>query len=95
MAVARITDITTTDAAGRTSINATFKALPARQRLAAQVGVEAAGVPIALGLTALLILGLNALPGAGVTHVAARHPGPVPAWCAMTVVVYRRYQAPS
>jgi hypothetical protein len=93
MAIARITDITTTDAAGRTSINATFKALPARQRLAAQVGVEAAGVPIALGLTALMILGINALPGAGVIHVTAVTLVLCLLWCAMTVVVYRRYQA--
>jgi HEAT repeat protein len=92
MAVARITDITTTDAAGRTSINATFKALPTRQRLAAQVGVEAAGVPIALGLTALMILGINALPGASVEHVALATLALCLAWCAMTVVVYRRYQ---
>jgi HEAT repeat protein len=93
MAVARITDITTTDAAGRTSINATFKALPPRQRLAAQVGVEAAGVPIALGLTAVTILALNALPGASVTYVAAATLVLCLAWCAMTVVVYRRYRA--
>ena len=92
MAVARITDITTTDAAGRTSINATFKALPTRQRLAAQVGVEAAGVPIALGLTALMILAINALPGASVEHVALATLVLCLAWCAMTVVVYRRYQ---
>jgi hypothetical protein len=92
MAVARITDITTTDAAGRTSINATFKALPTRQRLSAQVGVEAAGVPIALGLTAVMILAVNALPGAGVTHVAVLTLALCLAWCWMTWVVYRHYR---
>lgn len=93
MAVARVTDITTTDAAGRTSINATFKALPTRQRLAAQVGVEAAGVPIALGLTAVMILGVNALPGTGVTNVAVVTLVLCLAWCWMTWVVYQRYRA--
>jgi hypothetical protein len=93
MAVARVTDITTTDAAGRTSINATFKALPTRQRLAAQVGVEATGVPIALGLTAVMILGVNALPGTGVTNVAVVTLVLCLAWCWMTWVVYRRYRA--
>jgi hypothetical protein len=93
MALARITDVTTLDAAGRTSINATFKALPPRQRLAAQVGVEAAGVPVALGLTAILILAINAVPGTGVVHVAAATFVLTLVWCAVTVLVYRRYQA--
>jgi hypothetical protein len=93
MALARITDVTTLDAAGRTSINATFKALPPRQRLAAQVGVEAAGVPVALGLTAILILAINAVPGTGVVHVAVATLVLTLVWCGVTVLVYRRYQA--
>jgi hypothetical protein len=93
MAVARITDITTTDAAGRTSINATFKALPTRQRLSAQVGVEAAGVPIALGLTAVTILAVNALPGTGITNVAVVTLVLCLVWCWMTWVVYRHYRS--
>jgi hypothetical protein len=93
VAVARIADIATADAAGRTSINATFKALPMRQRVAAQVGVEGAGVPIALGLTALLILAINALPGSDVTEVAVATAVLCAVWCWSAWHVYKRYRS--
>ncbi|MCP4386167.1 MAG: hypothetical protein GY798_32965 [Hyphomicrobiales bacterium] len=93
VAIARIADITMADAATRTSVNATFRALPVQQRLAAQVGVEGAGVPIALGLTALLILAINAVPGSSVVHVVIATLILCVLWSAMAWVVYRRYQA--
>jgi hypothetical protein len=93
VAVARISDITMADAATRTSVNATFKALPERQRLAAQVGVEGAGVPIALGLTALLILAINAVPGSTVVDIVTATLILCILWSAAAWVVYRRYQA--
>jgi hypothetical protein len=93
LAVARITDLAMADAATRTSVNATFKALPPRQWLAAQVAVEGAGVPIALGLTAALILAINAVPGATVTHVAVATLLICTLWSVAAILVYRRYQA--
>jgi hypothetical protein len=93
VAVARIADITLTDATARTSVNATFKALPIGQRLSAQVSVEGAGVPLALGLTAVLILAINALPGSTVTEVTAAAVVLGVLWTISAWVVYRRYQA--
>lgn len=93
VAIARIADITMADAATRTSVNATFRALPVQQRLAAQVGVEGAGVPIALGLTAILILAINAVPGSSVVHIIIATLILCALWSAAAWVVYRRYQA--
>ena len=61
IAIARISDLTMADLATRTSVNASFKAMPAHLRVAAQVNVEGAGVPLAIGITALLILAVNAI----------------------------------
>lgn len=52
----QVVDITLTDGLTRTSINATYQALPMSERLRAQTGVEAAGVPVALGLVGAFLL---------------------------------------
>jgi hypothetical protein len=57
----QVVDITLTDGTTRTSVNATYQALPAGERLAAQTGVEAAGVPLALGFVGALLLLFRAL----------------------------------
>ncbi|WP_421724631.1 hypothetical protein [Bauldia sp.] len=93
VAVARISDITLADVATRTSVNATFKALPLQQRLAAQVGVEGAGVPIALGLTAILILAINAVPGSSVVDIVVVTLIVCILWSGAAWVVYHRYRA--
>jgi len=57
----QIVDITLTDGITRTSINASYQALPSGERLAAQTGVEGAGVPLALGFVGVLLLVFRAL----------------------------------
>jgi hypothetical protein len=57
----QVVDITLTDGSTRTSINATYQALPAEDRLAAQTAVEGAGVPLALGFVGALLLVFQAL----------------------------------
>ena len=57
----QIADITLTDGITRTSINASYQALPSEERLAAQTGVEGAGVPLALGFVGVLLLVFRAL----------------------------------
>lgn len=52
----QVLDIALTDGMTRTSINATYQALPAHQQLPAQTGVEAAGVPLALGVVGAFLL---------------------------------------
>ena len=62
VSAARIADIALTDGTTRTSINAIYQVLPERARLSVQTAVEGIGVPVAIGLSGVLILGLNALP---------------------------------
>ena len=63
-ALARITDLALTDGTTRTSINAAYQVLPVDERLAVQTGVEGIGVPAAIGVTGVLLLVLQLLPGA-------------------------------
>ncbi len=93
VAIARISDITLADMATRTSVNATFQVLPQNQRLAAQVGVEGAGVPLALGLTAVLILVINALFESPTVPVLVATMVVCVAWCWLSFVVFGRYRA--
>lgn len=62
VSAARIADIALTDGTTRTSINATYQVLPERERLPVQAAVEGIGVPVAIGISGMLILLLNALP---------------------------------
>lgn len=88
---ARISDLTLADAGTRTSVNAAYQALPEHQRLAAQVGVEGAGGPMALGLTGGLLLVVNAA-GAGFGVIVLITLAVCVLWCAASVLVYRRYR---
>ncbi len=90
--VARVADLTMADVATRTSVNATFQVLPPQQRLAAQVGVEGAGVPLALGLTAALILIINAVWESPVIPIIVATAVVCVLWCALSLLVYRRYR---
>jgi hypothetical protein len=58
---AQVTDIAFTDGTTRTSINATYQVLRPAERLRAQTSVEAAGVPLALGLVGALLVIFNIL----------------------------------
>jgi hypothetical protein len=62
VSAARISDIALTDGTTRTSINALYLVLPERVRLTTQTTVEGIGVPIAIGLSGVLILVVDALP---------------------------------
>ena len=57
----RIADLTTTDGTTRTSINAAYQVVDEDDRLAVQAVVEGIGVPVAIGVTGVLLLGLQAL----------------------------------
>ena len=59
----RIADVGLTDGTTRTSVNATYQVIPGEDRMAVQTVVEGAGVPIAIGLTGVLLLVLQVLPG--------------------------------
>jgi len=85
-----ITDIASTDGTTRTSINATYQALPAVARLRAQTMVEAAGVPLALGFVGALLLLFQALD-LGVRLLAATTGGLCVVWLSLALLTYRAY----
>jgi HEAT repeat protein len=57
----QVTDISLTDGTTRTSVNATYQALPHDDRVRAQTMIEGAGVPLALGFVGLLLIAHDAL----------------------------------
>jgi len=91
--IARIVDITLTDGTTRTSINATFQALPANERVTVQTGVEGIGVPLALGLTGVVLLLFDALGDTTLVHVAIFTAGVAILWIGSALYVYRDYAA--
>ncbi|WP_193315198.1 MFS transporter [Nostocoides sp. F2B08] len=59
--IAQIADIMTTDGLTRTSVAATYQALPPDRRLRTQAIAEGAGTPISIGLAGVLLLVIQAL----------------------------------
>jgi ATP/ADP translocase len=53
---ARISDVALTNGATRTALNAAYQALPSRDRLALQALIEGIGIPVAIGVTGLMLL---------------------------------------
>ena len=91
--VTRILDLTFTDGATRTSINAAYQALPPHERITVQTGVEGVGVPLALGLTGVVLLIFGAMNGVTLVHVAAFGLILSVLWLAAALLVYRDYGA--
>lgn len=88
---ARIADISLTDGTTRTATNAAYQALPPAERLAVQTGVEGIGVPLALGLTGVILLIFQAIPALTIFHLALLTLGITILWTASGFWVYRGY----
>jgi hypothetical protein len=88
--VLRIADIAATDGTTRTSINASYQIVPVEERLAVQAVVEGIGVPVAIGVTGVVLLALNVLDlGTGAVIVFGLALGGI--WTVIAVGVYRLY----
>ncbi len=90
VSAARILDIALTDGTTRTSINAIYQVLPARERLGAQATIEGVGVPVAIAMSGVLVLGLNLLPWSLPALVLATLLVCV-AWVWVGILLYRAY----
>lgn len=90
---ARIADISLTDGTTRTATNAAYQALPPAERLAVQTGVEGIGVPLALGLTGVILLIFQAIPTLTIFHLALLTLAVTVLWTAAGFWVYRGYAA--
>ena len=89
-AVARLSDIVLTDGTTRTSVNASFQVVPVEERLAVQAVVEGIGIPIAIGATGVVLLGMNVVglgPGAVIVFGIAL--GLI--WTVAGAAMYRAY----
>ena len=62
---ARVADLVLADGAARTSLSAAYQVVPTPLRLAAQAGVEGLAVPLAIGLSGVVLLLLQATVGTG------------------------------
>ena len=88
--VVRIADIAATDGTTRTSINAAYQVVPVEERVAVQAVVEGVGVPVAIGLTGVLLLALNVLDlGTGAVIAFGLVLGVI--WTVVALGVYRSY----
>jgi len=88
----QVTDIALTDGTTRTSINATYQALPADLRVRAQTTVEGAGIPLAMGFVGVVLIGYDAV-GLDVRSVAVLTLLLSVAWLAVSLLVFREYGA--
>ncbi len=62
VSAARIADLALSDGTTRTSVNAMYQVLPPASRVEAQATVEGMGVPVAVGISGVVILLVNLLP---------------------------------
>ena len=88
----RVADVALTDGSTRTSINATYQVIPGDDRMAVQAVVEGAGVPMAIGLTGVLLLVLQFLPG-DITTVVTIGAVVCIAWTGVAWFTHRAYSS--
>lgn len=90
--LSRLVNITITDGLTRSSTNAAYQALPAKERAMVQTSVEGIGSPIALGFVGVLLLILNSLPGDSQIYIVFLTAVLSIAWLGISLAVYRSYQ---
>src|SRR4051794_6051587 len=65
LVVTRVSDMVLSDGTSRTSVGAAYQAVPDEQRLAAQANVESLAVPVAIGVSGVVLLALRGTVGTG------------------------------
>ncbi len=92
LTVAAVTlDVIFSEAITGTSLKAAYQALPATQRPVVEAGVEGIGVPLAIGLTGILLILFNAIPGLTFTHIILFTIFVIGLWIASALLAYRDY----
>lgn len=89
--IAWIGDVAFTDGTTRGSINTAYQALPVEDRAVVQTGVEGIGFPLALGLTGVILLGINAIPGLTIVPVIILSIVVMGLWSWVALLTYRSY----
>ena len=89
---ARVTDLTLSDGAARTSMSAAYQAVPSRLRSVTQAAVEGMAVPMAIGASGAVLLvvqALGAIDGAVLPVLTAVV---LVIWVVVAVLAYREYR---
>ena len=92
MCAQQVAHISLTDGLTRAAINTAYQALEPQSRLRAQTVVEAAGVPLAVGFVAVLLLVFR-VAHLGVRAVVAFTLILTVAWLVTSVIAYRHYRS--
>ena len=88
----RVSDLTLSDGTSRTSLGAAYQAVPPAERLAAQATVEGLAVPVAIGVSGVVLIGVRATVGTGGLALPVLTSVVVVAWMVVSFVVYRGYR---
>lgn len=92
LGAARVSDIALTDGMTRTSINVAYQGLSPHRRASTQARVEGLGVPLAIGMSGVVLLVVQRLLDGGVLVVTALTAAVCVAWTLLGDRVYRGYR---
>ena len=89
----RVTDLVLSDGTSRTSLSAAYQAVPTPVRLAAQATVEGLAVPVAIGVSGLVLIVLRSTVGTDGLALLLLTGFVVAAWTVVAFFVFRDYRA--
>lgn len=88
----RVSDLVLSDGTSRTSLSAAYQAVPTRVRLATQATVEGLGVPVAIGVSGLVLMILRSTVGTDGLILPILTSVVVVAWTVVALYAYRDYR---
>ena len=89
----RVSDLVLSDGSTRASVGAAYQAVPLRERLAAQANVESLAVPIAIGLSGVVLVIIRATVGTDGLLLPVLTSLVLVAWIICALIAYRHYGA--
>lgn len=89
---ARVTDLTFSDGTSRTSLSAAYQAVPNRMRAVAQATVEGLAVPVAIGVSGVVLLVVQSVGSTKGLLLPVLTSIVVMAWIVVAVLLYREYR---
>ncbi len=92
VAASRASDLTLSDGATRTSLSAAYQAIPTAERLAAQATVEGLAVPLAIGLSGIVLIVIRATVGTSGIALPVVTSAVLGAWVVVALAVHRGYR---
>lgn len=88
----RVSDLVLADGAARTSVSAAYQTVPTHVRLATQATVEGLAVPVAIGVSGVVLMAVRATVGTDGLALPILTSIVVVAWTIVALFVYRDYR---